>query len=380
MNPLVLMSSLAPGGAERVTVSFLRHLARLGVEVPLCTLTARHDSQLAGELRAGGVERLDLEARRLADPAALLRLVALVRHRGFDLVHAHGQDAAVMAHWARRAAPFSLVITRHVVEEPTGTWRERARARAALSALRAADAVVAVSRGAADPLLAAGILPTRTHVIPNGVELDRFDPVANSRAGRAIRKNVLDDSGDVHSGATIILVPAVLRPGKGHDVLLEAVPRVQERVPGAIFLLAGGGPLAEGTAARAAALGGRVRLLGHREDMPALMAAADIVCLPSRSEALPTVLLEAAAAGRPAVATEVGGVPEVVEDDRTGILVPAGDAGSLATALADLLAAPARRRALGEAALEKARRSFGVETQALRTLSLWRQVARERAA
>lgn len=375
MKPLVLMSSLSPGGAEAVTVSFLRHLARQGGDVPLCTLTDRHDAGLAAELASAGVERLDLGARRLADPVALLRLVALVRRRGFDLVHAHGQDAAVMARWARRLTPFRLVATRHVLAEPGGTWRERLRARAALGALRGADAVVAVSRVAADRLLPAGVRPTRIHVIPNGVDLPRFDPGANTEAARVIRRREAGIGEPL-----IVLVPAVLRPGKGHDVLLEAVPRVRGRAPRVVFLLAGSGPLAGEITARSAALGDAVRMLGHREDMSALMAAADVVCLPSESEALPTVLLEAAAAGRPTVATRVGGVPEVVEDGHTGVLVPPSDPEALAAALGELLETPARRRELGDAALARARRSFGMETQARRTLELWRQVAGEEAA
>ncbi|HUH12246.1 MAG TPA: glycosyltransferase family 4 protein [Longimicrobiales bacterium] len=374
MRPLVLMSGLAPGGAERVTVSFLRRLARDGRPVPLCTLTAAHDGGLAAELEASGVERLDLGATRLVDPAALLRLRRLLRDGGFDLVHAHGQDAAVMAHWARRLARFRLVITRHVLEEPAGSWRERARARAALRALRAADAVVAVSRGTVQGLVTGGVTPRRIEVIPNGIDLERFDPADTAAAGRAIRAAYAHEP-----GAVVVLVPAVLRAGKGHPVLLEAIPGVRERVPGAVFLLAGGGPLAEEIAVAAKGAGPAVRMLGHREDMPALMAAADAVCLPSRAEALPTVLLEAAAAARPVVASRVGGVPEVVEHGRTGLLVPPGDPAALATALLELLEAPARRRALGEAALIRARESFGLETQVGRTLELWRRVAEEAA-
>ena len=130
MNPLVLMSGLAPGGAERVTVSFLRRLNDQGRRVPLCTLTAAHDDpSLVRELEEAGVERLDLGARRLADPAALLRLRALLRAREVDLVHAHGQDATILSRWAAWLTGFRRVDTRHVVEEPGGTWRERARAR-----------------------------------------------------------------------------------------------------------------------------------------------------------------------------------------------------------------------------------------------------------
>lgn len=386
MRPLVLMSGLAPGGAERVTVSFLRHLMRLGETVPLCTVTAAHDDPgLAGELDAAGVERIDLRARRLADPGAACRLAALLGQRRFDLVHAHGQDAAILAWWVRRVRPFRLVATRHVVEEPTRTWKERARARAAFAALARADAVVAVSRSVAERLVAHGISRGRIHIIPNGIDLSRYDSATSSAAGRAIREGTLaaasrstestvGTAGNGPPGPPLVLVPAVLRAGKGHDVLLDAVPTVLDRLPGTVFLLAGDGPLRDELAQRARELGASVRLLGHRDDMPALMAAADLVCLPSLSEALPTVLLEAAAAGRPAVATRVGGVPEVVEDGRTGVLVPAGDPLALGRAIWQLLENERARKTLSEAALAKARAGFGLETQVQRTLELWRKV------
>lgn len=371
---LVLMSGLAPGGAERITLSFLRHLQERGRGVPLCTVTARHDGPLSKELATAGIVRFDLGARRLADPLALGRLWGLLSRERFDLVHAHGQDAAVLAHWARRLRRFRLVITRHVVEEPSGDWRQRARACAAASALGAADAVVAVSRSAATRLSELGsVRPTRIDVIPNGIDTARFDPAANAAPGGALRREL-----GVGEGSPVVLMPALLRPGKGHDVLFEAVPRVRDRVPGATFLLAGAGELEWALERRAEPLRGAVRLLGYRDDIPALMAAADVVCLPSRSEALPTVLLEAAAAGRPAVASRVGGIPEVVEDGRTGLLVASSNPGELAEALTVLLREPSRRGELGRAALEKARREFTLESQVRRTAAVWQRVLRER--
>ena len=369
------MSGLAPGGAERVTLSFLRQLRERGRGVPLCTVTARLDGSLAGELATAGIVRFDLGARRMADPLALWRLVALVPRERFDLVHAHGQDAAVLAHWARRLTRFRLVVTRHVVEEPCGDRRQRVRARAAAAALGAADAVVAVSRSAAARLAELGcVLRQRIEVIPNGIDTVRFDPAANAARGGVLRREL-----GLRPGSPVVLMPALLRPGKGHDVLLEAAPRVRARVQGVTFLLAGSGELAQALERRAGPLRGAVRLLGHRDDMPALMAAADVVCLPSRSEALPTVLLEAAAAGRAVVASRVGGVPEVVEDRRTGLLVAPSNPGALAEALIELLEGPERRRELGRAALEKARREFALELQVRRTEAVWRRVLGDRA-
>jgi glycosyltransferase involved in cell wall biosynthesis len=327
---------------------------------------------LAGELSGSGVVRYDLGARRLFDPGAVFRFVTLVRSKGFDLVHAHGQDAAIMGSWARRFTGFRLIVTRHVLEEPGDTWRQRWRARLALGALRRADGLVGVSHAAANRLTALASLETgKVRVITNGICLEQFDPHPNGGPRSLVRASLGFTGSDV-----LILVPAVLRPGKGHDVLLASVPRVLERFPKARFILAGDGELGDQLRAKAASLDEAVRFLGHRGDVPDLMDAADIVVLPSLSEALPTVALEAAAAGRAMVASNVGGVPEVVTDGVTGLLVPPGEPEALAEAVSALLADPDRMAALGSAGRHRALAEFGIDTQVRKTVELWEKVSR----
>ena len=367
VRPLVLLSGLAPGGAEQVTVDFLRHLALQGARVPLCTLTSRHDGAPAVALAGSGVVRHDLGARRLLDPGALSRLVSLVRRYRFDLVHAHGQDAAILASWARRFTDFRLVVTRHVLEEPGDGLRKKLRARLALHALRRAEAPVAVSRAVADHLARLSSIHSEgIRVIRNGVPLERFDPVRLSR-GRDLLRNSLGAGPE----DPLVLVPAVLRPGKGHDLLLEAVPPVVEAFPATRFAFAGSGELEDTLRDKAAGFGDTVRFLGHRTDVPELMAASDIVLLPSLAEAFPTVALEAAAAGRAIVASRVGGVPEVVEEGVTGVLVAPGDPRGLAAATVALLANSEKREAMGQAARSRAVAEFGIDGQVRQTLRLW---------
>jgi glycosyltransferase involved in cell wall biosynthesis len=152
LRALVLLSGLATGGAERVTVSFLRRLKALGIQAAVCTVTGRHDSRLAGEIRDADIVRHDLGARRLADPRAAVRLARLLWREQVDVVHAHGQDASILAAAVRPFARVPLVVTRHVLDEPSASWRQRLRARLACAAFRRADAVVAVSCAAADRL------------------------------------------------------------------------------------------------------------------------------------------------------------------------------------------------------------------------------------
>jgi glycosyltransferase involved in cell wall biosynthesis len=159
-----------------------------------------------------------------------------------------------------------------------------------------------------------------------------------------------------------IALVANLRPGKGHDTLIDAAPAVLRQVPDATFELIGDGP-------ERAALEQRVRnrgvahaftFAGHVEDVPGRLSQADLFTLPSDSEAFPNAVLEAMAAGLPVVATDVGGIREVVEDERTGLLVPPRDPAALADRLCHLLTDRAHAHSLASAgrALVEARYSF----------------------
>lgn len=372
-RPLVLISGLPVGGAESVTAQFLRHLMQTGRPVPVCTVTDRHDGPPAEMLARAGVPRHDLGARRLADPRALGRLVQLLRREEIDLVHAHGQDASILAAAASLLGRVKLVVTRHVLAEPDKTARQRMRAAMALAALGRADAIVAVSRAVAERLCEeTAVSSDRVRVIFNGIDLSPFEvgPPPGARAD-------VPGSPAVEEPEPVILVPSVLREGKGHELLLEALPEIRRRVPDVRVIFAGGGEREDALRreTRDRNVHDIVGFLGFRDDIPELLLAADVVVLPSRAEALPTVLLEAAAAGRPVVATRVGGTPEIVEDGRTGLLVPPDDAGALGRAVLALLQDGERADRFGRRARSVAEERFGIRRQVDRTLDLWREVA-----
>lgn len=371
-RPLVLISGLPVGGAENVTTSFLTHLAETGRTVPVCTVTDRRDGPPAEKLARAGVPRFDLGARRLADPMALGRLVRLLDRERIDLIHAHGQDASIVAAAACALRPTDLVVTRHVLEEPTGNARQRGRSRLTLASLRRADAVVAVSRAVARRLRSSAVPGERMHVIPNGVETDRYAPRRLQDSREEVRRSL-----GFEDEARVLLLPAVMREGKGHDLLLRLLPAVRRRVPSVRVLFAGGGEREKALRheAKAYDVDDVVRFLGFRTDVPELMAASDVVVLPSFAEALPTVLMEAAAASRPVVATRVGGTPEVVENGRTGLLVPPDDPPALGDGVVRLLENAALGRRFGSAARSRAERLFDIRRLVDRTLSLWRAVA-----
>jgi glycosyltransferase involved in cell wall biosynthesis len=224
------------------------------------------------------------------------------------------------------------------------------------TAYSVAHKVVANSRAAAHRLRLECVPARKITVIANGLD---FESVQPHRARPRLRK---------------VVVVANLRPEKGHDVLMDAAVEVLRRFPDATFEIAGAGPELETLLARAAARNvlHAFTFLGHRDDVPARLADADIFVLPSRSEAFPNAVLEAMATGLPIVASGVGGILELIDDGTTGLLVTPGDAPALVERLCRLMADPGLASRLGVAARAEAsaRYSFDRMVAAFESLYL----------
>ena len=213
---------------------------------------------------------------------------------------------------------------------------------------------IAVSRDIATGLVDDFGWPAdRIEVIHNAVEAGRF--VAPARASL---RDLLTEGGD----RAVVLVPARLNEQKGHSFLLRAAAQLPE----AVFVLAGDGPIRDTLEAQAAELGveRRIRFLGYRSDIPQLLAASDLVALPSLYEGSSVAILEAMAAGRAVVASAIGGTDELIEDGKTGILVPPGEVDPLAAALRRLLDDPELRRSIADAARRRVERDFNAAAMA----------------
>ncbi len=208
--------------------------------------------------------------------------------------------------------------------------------------------------------------------IYNGLDLTRW----RRRRTRAEARDLLGWSPDV----PVVSMVAVLRQGKGHEVLFAAVPKIIASVGSRVsFKVVGSGALEHQLRRDATGCGDALDFLGERDDVPTILDATDVLVLPSWSEALPTVLMEAGAVGTPVVATEVGGVPEIVVDGETGYLVGAGDSDALARRVCELLTDPARARQMGRQAEARIAARFSIDHQAAATAALYRTVLRERA-
>lgn len=366
----LLMSGLPSSGAETVVVRSLAQLRDLGVDPVLITLNTRRDGALADEVRAAGVRRIDIGAHRLFELRAIWRLATVLRRERFDLIHASDQDAIVLGGLLRRITRIPLIMSRHVLAEPADNVRERVRARLVLAVARwVADHVIVVAAAVGATLTdRSGVPAGRITTVHNGVAVADY----SSDDRDAVRQQL----GWPHDQPVVLMI-AWFREGKGHDLLSDIVPRVRARVPGVVFALAGDGDLRPDITRQLAPYAGAVRFLGHRTDIPSLLATADVVLLPSWSEALPTVLIEAGAAGLPVVASDVGGTGEIVDDTVTGHLVTPGDSAAFADRLIALLRDPATARVMGARARTTIGERFTVADQAEATVAVYRRVVRE---
>ncbi len=294
-------------------------------------------SRAAAVAATRGIAVAPVPMRGDLDLAAVWRLRRLWRAAPPDVVHLHTGRAAWLGALAACAAGRPAVVTRRMDRAVARGWRTR------LIYERCSRAVAAIAPGIAEQLAAGGVPRARIHVIPSAVDPARVRPVRGREAMRAALGAAPHD--------IVLLSAAALVQRKGLDVLLEALAALGARGLRPLVWIAGQGSAAPVLQAQAARLGleTQVRWLGARDDVGDLLAACDVFVLPSRAEGLGVAALEAMAAGRPVVASAVGGLASAVSDECTGLLVPPGDAVALGAALERLLHEPELRHRLGAA-------------------------------
>jgi glycosyltransferase involved in cell wall biosynthesis len=356
---LVLIKGLGIGGAEKLISEGARFWDRDRFDYSVAYVLPWKD-QLVGDL-----EKLDVMTHMIGNargltPRTFARLRSLIRDLQIDLVHAHLPTMGIVA---RLVSPVPVVYTEHNMSD---SYRRFTRVANRLT-YRRNRAVVAVS-GAVAGSVSTWSGPPVT-VIPNGVAV-RVDP----EASRAAREEL-----DLAPDAPLVVHVGNIRPGKGHDMLIDAAAIVQRQLPELTIVSIGGekypGDLERvRTKADEAGLGASLRFLGRRPDALHFVASADVFVNPSSVEGLPVAILEAMALGRPVVATAAGGVPGIVKDGETGVLVDPEDPEALAEAITRLLADPVLADRLAGAARDMVAKEYGLEPMVRATEDVYRQV------
>jgi glycosyltransferase involved in cell wall biosynthesis len=361
---LLLSTSMGMGGADKQLLSAAHEMRVRGHDILIVSLTALGPMGL--EARTLGIRTESLEMPRgIPDPRGMLRLVRLVREWRPDVVHSHMVHANLMARMLRIFAPVPvLVSTIHNIYEGGRILMAGYRLTNNL-----ADHMTIVSQAAADRFINEGIVPKpMLTVIPNGVDTDRFQNVPDG-----VRQSLRATLG--LAGDFVWLAVGRFEIAKDYPNMLHAFAAVRRQQPAAVLLLVGGGSLQAETEAlgESLGLGERVRFLGIRSDVPELMTAADAYVMSSAWEGMPIVLLEAAAAGLPVVATLVGGNHEVISDKETGFLVPPRDSEALGRAMLRLMQTPeGERRIMGERGRDYVQRQYRLG----RVVDRWEEIYR----
>jgi glycosyltransferase involved in cell wall biosynthesis len=346
------------GGALQVTY-LIRGLAERGID---SLLVCPEGSAVAEEGYPENVSVLATPMKGDLDLAFAGRVRRLVREHRPDLVHLHSRRGADwlggIGAW-RAGVP--VVLSRRVTN-PEPRWLAPLK-------YRLFDRVITISRAIRDGLVASGVSDDKIRVVHSAVPLP--DPQAQwTRERFAERFGLVGD-------APVIGMAAQFIARKGHAVLMDAVPQVMRRFPEARFLLFGRGPLEASIHERIEKmrLTNVVRMLGFHEDLADFLGCFEVLVHPAYDEGLGIILLQASAARVPIVTTPVGGIPEIVEDGRNGLLVPPGDADELADALIRLLESADLRHRMGRAGREVIERGFSVDRMVEGNLAVYRELA-----
>ena len=362
MKVLHIISSSGMYGAEAVILNLSRALSSMNHESALGVFynSAHPSLELYDRAQQEGIaaHRISCEGQFDRSVSRAIRQLALSTNA--DVLHAHGYKSDLYCYYALRGTNTPLVSTCHTwYDNDVKVWLYGVLDRFILKNFAG---VIAVSEEVRQRLLAAGVKRERIWLIRNGIDVNVYPRHSKANAEREER-------------LTVGLVGR-LSPEKGVDIFLNAAAKILSAMPNVTFLVAGDGPDREALQAQIQALNiqTKARLLGRLDDLRGFYQSLDLLVSASRQEGLPMALLEGTACGLPVVATAVGEVPSIVENGRTGIIVPPQDADALAEGMLALLRDPERRNRMGVAARELVAKEFSSQRMAQDHLYLYRSV------
>jgi len=347
-------------GGEQQTVYLAGGLKQRGYET---ALVCQPSSPLAARARQENVDVIELAMRGEGDLAAVCRLARIIRERTFDIVHMHTSHAhtlGCLASWlARRGA---RIVTRRVA------FPTRRHLASKMKYRHGVHKYIAVSAAIRQVMIDDGIDPERIAVVHSGIDVSRFNQPEDAVALRA-ELNIEPDRpvlGNIGRLETV----------KGQAVLVEAMPAVLKAFPQAVLVLVGSGESREAIErkCRELSIESSVVFAGFRDDIPRLLRLFDLFIMPSLAEGLGTSVLDAMAAGVPVIASDVGGIPEIVESEKNGLLVPPRNPSALAKAIIRLLKNRPEAAKFAAAARDTVRHKFTAETMVEGNIRVYEKV------
>ncbi len=364
-----IASGDAWGGAEVQIATLLKSLA-LRNDLRVCAIVL-NDLRLAKELRDAGIDTEVIPEKQVSFGRIVMTAAEYLRGRGVELIHSHRYKENLLGVLLALRYPVRLVRTQHGQPEPypgfSGVKQRFVHAVDRQLGRHTADRVVSVSADLAE-YLRGHIAPSKVAIIRNGIALDRVE----SKLSKAEAKRRLFIDADAPVIGTATRLTAIKRL----DLFVSTAACIAKALPGARFVIAGGG--AEESRVREwisqAGLQHEVLLLGPRTDVYDVMRAMDVVLLTSDHEGLPMALLESMALGVPVVSRKVGGIPEVIESGRTGLLVDSAEPEQLARACIALLADDVSRSLIIECARQLVQERYSADKNAADIVGIYRSL------
>lgn len=345
---LKILEAITPsriGGAEVCVVNTCKEFAGRGVQTGLFCPSERPFVHYSRSL---GLNPTTWQTCGKFDPLTVIRLAWLIRQGGYGLIHTHLSTASLLGACAARLAGVPSVAHVHGLNSAT--------------CFRLSKLVIAVSEAVRQHLCKQGLNPAKVQVVHNGIDLTRFFPRPLEEAKRLLGYGTKQ---------TLVGLFGRLSPEKGQQAALIAMAQLLRSSPGTRLLLVGEGPSRNALVQLAADLGitDRVDLFGFQQDVRHIMAACDLVLVPSRKEGFGLAAVEAMAMARPVIATRVGGLPEVVSEGETGLLVPAEEPLALAAAIELALQQRDRAATMGLNGRRRAENFFSLPIQSGKLLA-----------
>ncbi len=356
-----IIDGLGNGGAERLMVPLLKYLDADRFKARVCVLQNHHGNPVAEDIRALGIPVDLLPVHHLRDITAVFRLRKYLQKYRTDLIHTQLDFSDILGNMASRLLRIPSVCTIHV--SPFKEKRLMPGIRQKLSWLchrKFCDRVISVSEKVREDYLhVSQNSPLNVETIHNGIDLTRFE-IPDKNEMDNLRQSL-----GIPAKATVILTIAMLRKEKGIQYMIEAFPPILKHVPDLYYLIVGSGDYAKTLLEKAgkSSVKDRIVFAGMRQDIPRLMYISRLFVLPTLTEALPTVVAEAMAAGKPVIASAVGGIPEMITDTESGLLISPADPEKLANACVYLLKDPEKIQMMGAGGRQIANEKFNIRRQ-----------------
>ncbi len=339
---IYLTTSCLIGGAEQVILTLVRDLNHNLFNIEVCTLSPK--GALHDELDKLKVKNYNLGLKNwLYIPIAVYRLYKLLKKEKYDILNSWLFHASVMGVFISKVVKISHIIESRQHSDLMYKYNLKIRQSLEMMTANSVDGVIAVSNAAKEVLINnEKVDQNKITVIYNGINIKKFKYNVEQREQMRKAVNIEDK--------TVLSFTALLRPAKGHQYLLEAISEIKNQYPNIVLLLIGDGELMNELKliVNRMHIEQFIRFLGYRTDIPALLSATDIYVHSSVEEGFGIAIIEAMAAGLPVVATNVGGIPEIITNNKNGILIPPENPQALADAISDLIEHTEKRKILGE--------------------------------